>query len=62
MGDKRERGKFPFSVRGGDRLGENSLPIRGGIKVGEGKRELVGIALGVEGEGVWHLAQLHRPW
>ena len=38
--DKRDRGTSPFPVRGGDRGGKNGLAIKGGIKVGEGKRRL----------------------
>ena len=33
------RGTVPSSVREGGRERESGLPIRGGIKVGEGRRE-----------------------
>ena len=49
-----ERGLSPFPVRGRDRGGKTGLLIRGGIKVGDGKRGLRGFPLKGEGEGVWY--------
>ena len=56
------RGTVPFTVRGGGCGGKSGFPIRGGIKVDEGRMVLGGFPLGGEEESVWHLELSHKLW